>query len=483
MPHRTVRSEHDDWMDDNTRGLSLAAAAEWDEATEAFAAAADVLARRASDENSHDALALILGNLAQACFRAGRTDDALQHAQRACALRAAIAGEDAMPVARARMDLAVMLGASGRLGEAKVLIQRAIAAAERHVGDNDLRLVTMLDNGARIALAAGDPTSAEPLLLRLHALLDVYGMSTQRADRLIDKMDSLRTRTDTVRAPAHRAEVAAAESARAAALSDAERAAGAELAVYAHASIAEQDEQDEQDAQDEHDEWGDDRPLRDAVAVTDVLLRTTPPGVIAVQPPLNHDADILATFEMVVDMPVEPMRVDPIRVEPMRVEPLRVEPLREVVDERPAPDQPPSLDLVDIFDFPLSYEEEPFAAFDIAVEHGYGDLGPPAPAPDAGIDLTELAIDLAASASRADLLPPPSHPLTSRDMAPSILDALDAADAEAARTQMASRVAPTRRTAKSNRRVQTVQSNRAAIGAAIGAALAASGAVWYFLLR
>ena len=113
MVHESARSERDGWMDDNTRGLSLAALAEWDEAAEAFAAAADVLARRAPDASSHDALALILGNLAQACFRAGRTDDALLHAQRACALRVALTGEDAMPVARERMDLAVMLGAWG----------------------------------------------------------------------------------------------------------------------------------------------------------------------------------------------------------------------------------------------------------------------------------------------------------------------------------------------------------------------------------
>ena len=60
MAHGSARSERDGWMDDNTRGLSLAAAAEWDEAAEAFAAAADVLARRAPDVSSHDALALIL---------------------------------------------------------------------------------------------------------------------------------------------------------------------------------------------------------------------------------------------------------------------------------------------------------------------------------------------------------------------------------------------------------------------------------------
>ena len=475
MPHRTVRSEHDDWMDDNTRGLSLAAAAEWDEATEAFAAAADVLARRAPDVNSHDALALILGNLAQACFRAGRTDDALQHAQRACALRAAIAGEDAMPVARARMDLAVMLGASGRLSEAKALIQRAIAAAERHVGDDDVRLVSMLDNAARLALADGDPASAEPLLLRLHALLDAHGMSTFRADRLIDRIEPLRTRANMLRDPAQRADVAAAESALAAALTDAERAAGAEQAVYAHASVTEQAE---------HAEWEDDQPLRDAVAVTDVLLRTTPPGVIAVPPPGNHDAEILAAFETVVDTPVklmsvesmdfepvtfEPVSFEPVSFEPVSFEPVNVEPVSDVVDEQPTPNEPSSIDLVDVFDFPLTPDEEPSAAFGIVVEHGYGDLSAPDPAPDARRGSTAPAFGSAAPAFRAEYT------------APSTPDELDDADVGAA---MAPRVAPTRRTTKSNRLVKPEPGNRAGlIGAAMGAAVAAGGAVWYFLLR
>jgi tetratricopeptide (TPR) repeat protein len=465
MPHRTVRSEHDDWMDDNTRGLSLAAAAEWDEATEAFAAAADVLARRAPDVNSHDALALILGNLAQACFRAGRTDDALQHAQRACALRAAIAGEDAMPVARARMDLAVMLGASGRLSEAKALIQRAIAAAERHVGDDDVRLVSMLDNAARLALADGDPASAEPLLLRLHALLDAHGMSTFRADRLIDRIEPLRMRADMLRDPAQRADVAAAESALAAALTDAERAAGAEQAVYAHASVTEQAE---------HAEWDDDQPLRDAVAVTDVLLRTTPPGVIAVPPPGNHDAEILAAFETVVDTPVEPMSVEsmdfePATFEPASYEPVNVEPVSDVVDEQPTPNEPSTIDLVDMFDFPLAPDEEPSAAFGIVVEHGYGDLSAPDPAPDARRGSTTPAFGSAAPAFRAE------------HTAPSTPAELDEAGVGAA---MAPRVVPTRRTTKSNRLVKQKPGNRAGlIGVAMGAAVAAGGAVWYFLLR
>ncbi len=328
MTHGSVRSERDGWMDDNTRGLSLAAAAEWDEAAEAFAAAADVLARRAPDSTSHDALGLILANLAQACFRAGRTREALAHAQRACSIRVALTGEDAMPVSRARMDLAVMLGSLGRLDEAQSLMQRAISSMERHVGDEDVRLVVMLENAARLALAAGSPANAEPILLRLHALLDVHGLATDRADRLLGIVASVRARSRAL-----------------------------PTAVYAHASVDEvgsdssmhddsmhDDSMHDVSMQETADEW-DDQPLRDAVAITDVLLRTTPSGVIAITEPVNHDAEILAAFEHVVDTPAEPMielvdempaasvdimldladDFEPITIEPVTIEPVTVE--------------------------------------------------------------------------------------------------------------------------------------------------------------
>ncbi|MBL0890667.1 MAG: tetratricopeptide repeat protein [Gemmatimonadaceae bacterium] len=185
----------DSWWEDNDRGLALSADAEWSEAAEAFAAAADSLARRLpADATAHDALAMVLGNLSQALFRAGRMDDAIQQAQRACALRVALAGEDGMPVARARTDLAVMLAAAGRSEEAMALVQRAIAGIEHRVGDEDARLATVLENGARIALAAGHPANAEPMLLRLHALLDAHELSTARADVLLARVAAVRAR-------------------------------------------------------------------------------------------------------------------------------------------------------------------------------------------------------------------------------------------------------------------------------------------------
>lgn len=323
MGHESARAERDGWMDDNARGLALAAAADWNEAAEAFAAAADAMARRAPDARSHDALGLVLSNLAQACFRAGRTREGLAHAQRACAIRVALLGEDALPVARARMDLAVMLGSVGRLDEAQALLQRATAAVERQAGDDDARLVVMLENAARLALAAGTPANAEPLLLRLHALLGAHGMSTARADRLLGLVASAR----------------GAGVVPAAALEPVElEPVAVELAAVVEPAAVEPVMEPVRELP--RDDW-EYEPLQEAVALTDVLLRTTPSGVIAVTEAMQHDADVLAAFERVPAAMMEPA-LEPL-VEPILeavAEPV-VEPVverTERVDEAPSED-------------------------------------------------------------------------------------------------------------------------------------------------
>lgn len=181
----------DSWRDENSRGLALAAAGDWSAATDAFTSAADDIAQH-SDVESHDALALVLNNLAQACLQSGRADDAIRHAQRSCALRVALVGEDAIAVARARSELAVILGSADRATEGLALISRAIAGIERSVGDDDIRLLTVLENAARLAMAAGQPSTAEPYLLRLHALLDANGMPVDAADALLSRVVSFR---------------------------------------------------------------------------------------------------------------------------------------------------------------------------------------------------------------------------------------------------------------------------------------------------
>ena len=186
-----LRARRNDWSDDNALGLAYAADGAWSDAADAFASAVDVASSR-SDVAAHEALALVLNNLAQACFRVGRVDDALHHGQRACTLRAALFGEDAIAVARARADLAVMLGSAGRTKEGLGLMSRAIGGFERTAGDEDLRLSSLLENAARLALMAGEPSTAEPYLIRLHALLALHEHPTDVAVRLLTRVASYR---------------------------------------------------------------------------------------------------------------------------------------------------------------------------------------------------------------------------------------------------------------------------------------------------
>ena len=322
------------WHDENRRGLAFAATDAWDDAAEAFSAAADSLSRNeARDPAVHDALALVLANMGQACFRAGRTDDAIRHAQRACALRVALCGEDAVAVARSRSDLAVILAASGRIDEAPTLVARAIAGIEQSVGDEDLRLAVVLENAARVALAAGQPATAEPFLLRLHGLLGAHEMSTDRADMLLARVFEARVDADArshisagaaigavdaavdagddaavdagddaaVDAPADSspdtAHRAANETAGAFALDAALDAphemphaadtivpdeAGVEApspaaSSVAGAAVALPAQDDSAVPSDPDTEW-EDQPLRDAVVLTHALLRSTPTG-------------------------------------------------------------------------------------------------------------------------------------------------------------------------------------------------------------
>ena len=250
----------DAWQDDNDRGLRLAADGDWSEALDAFASAADGLGRSPSP-GAQDPLALALGNLAQACFRVGRLDDAIQYQQRAAALRVTLTDEESMPVARARMDLAVMLASAGQHHEAWALMQHVITSVEHHVGAEDTRLAIVLENAARIALASGNTADARPLLVRLHALLTQHQRPTAPADSLL-------------------AEIASGH---------------APLAQTLRVQTLRTEEQAPVTAL---EEW-EDQPLRDAVSVTDGLLRATPSGVpivpptTVIEPPLL-DAEVLA---------------------------------------------------------------------------------------------------------------------------------------------------------------------------------------------
>lgn len=305
------------WSDVNAQGVALAAANSWELARECFAAAVDELSADGEpDVTTHHALALVLGNLAQASFRAGDSVEAIRHAQRGCALRVALVGEDAVTVARARSDLAVMLAATGRVDESPALLSRAIAGIEQSAGDEDLRLAAVLENAARVALAAGQPANAEPHLIRLHALLAAHDFPTDRADVLVSRIMSARSHaSNSVRAGVLETvlETEAAAEATEEATEEVESEVEVEAKVVTEAeegvavdvhAIHEEEVHAEtlddeaiaateiasatdatdvmQNGLDDGDEW-DDQPLRDAVVMTDALLRTTPSGNRAIR--------------------------------------------------------------------------------------------------------------------------------------------------------------------------------------------------------
>ena len=307
MSEMTARSVRDVWTAENAQGLALAAASSWPEAAEAFARAVDAVGVQ-REIASHDALALVLGNLAQACFRAGRIDDGIRHAQRACALRAALVGEDAISSARARADLAVMLGSTGRLEEASALMDRAIACMEQSAGEDDVRLIGPLENAARLALASAQPANAEPHLLRLHTLLAEHGLPTARADVLLARVASARVRLAALSTPTHAATaseervaisaVRAEPTPKAPVASVATARASTVLPTMDSATAVDtvRDRAREIDAEPAEP---DDSQLLDAQRVADSLLRATPRASSTVVTNTDHAAvrDIDAKVE------------------------------------------------------------------------------------------------------------------------------------------------------------------------------------------
>lgn len=189
----------DQWHGFNTRGLQLAADGEWSAAAEAFASSVLAVSEdqqgvqgAGNDDETPHLLALLLSNLAQARFRAGDRDEGIARAAEAVALRRELAGGDAITVARAQADLAVMVSSVGRLEDARALLLQARTIIEQVGGDEDVRLTSVLENAARVELASGNASGAEPLLLRLHALQHAHGLTTDVADALLQRVARVR---------------------------------------------------------------------------------------------------------------------------------------------------------------------------------------------------------------------------------------------------------------------------------------------------
>ncbi len=183
-----------DWEAANEAGVSLCAEARWADAQQAFHEALENAPVFGEAPAIH---AVVLSNLAQADFRMGDTAGALANARRALSARLIACDDDLdAPMARIRADLAVYLAATGSFDEASSSLEAARLSLEWRYGDEDPRLVSVLENEARIALAAGSPAAAEPALLRLHALLSESGEDAERLNHLFALVGASRRPSD-----------------------------------------------------------------------------------------------------------------------------------------------------------------------------------------------------------------------------------------------------------------------------------------------
>lgn len=183
-------AEQPAWQHANARGLSFYAAERWHDAMAAFEEAIATAPRFAHGPGIH---AVLRGNRAQALFRLGDTAGAIDDARRALAARVLCSdSDDDAPIARARADLSVYLAASGAHEEAATMLDLAREALEAQFGEEDERLLTVLENQARLALAAHQPARAEPVLLRLHALMEESGVDTSALNALFHRVAEAR---------------------------------------------------------------------------------------------------------------------------------------------------------------------------------------------------------------------------------------------------------------------------------------------------
>ena len=197
---RFMESDHaliarEDWRGHNRIGIALSNERRWPEAIVAFEQALlmldDTQAGMGAPESEFtatdrlEAKAQVSSNLAQAHFQAGYLSEALPYAERSCAIRVTLFGEDALSVARARADMAVILGALGEVDHAISLVGRAILAVENRRGEASSHLVPLLENAARLLLSANRAAEAAPYAQRLRMLLQTLNESESSANHLL----------------------------------------------------------------------------------------------------------------------------------------------------------------------------------------------------------------------------------------------------------------------------------------------------------
>ena len=193
-PPDTV-SHDQSWVLANERALACANEHQWEAAAGLWSVA---LAEAPVFSLQPDTHALLLSNLAQARFQCGELELAVELGQRSIAARLLCCdGEHDAPMARAQCDLAVYLAAVERPDEAACMLDEARESLEMAYGDEDPRLVWVLENQARLALMIDNSTLAEPLLQRLHGLLETLGQDTSRLDPLMARVSDTRETSHT----------------------------------------------------------------------------------------------------------------------------------------------------------------------------------------------------------------------------------------------------------------------------------------------
>ncbi len=185
-----------DWQSHNFRGLECACEGDWLAAAGMFTLAQQSLAVAVfDDEAERDGANAVLGsNLAAARFHAGDLQGALEEAQASLLLREQLWGYT-LATARVASDCATVCTALGRFDEARSYIAQAMGIAEACCGEDAAELLTFVENAAHLELAAGNYGAAEPLVLRLHGLLDSAGLAVTPAVDLFTRIIESRNGT------------------------------------------------------------------------------------------------------------------------------------------------------------------------------------------------------------------------------------------------------------------------------------------------
>jgi tetratricopeptide (TPR) repeat protein len=135
----------------------------------------------ASFGKDHPNVARDLNNLAQLLQATNRLGEAEPLMRRALAIDEASFGKDHPNVARDLNNLAQLLQATNRLGEAEPLMRRALAIDEASLGKDHPDVATALNNLATLLYTTSRLCEAEPLMRRALAIFLAFQRATGHA--------------------------------------------------------------------------------------------------------------------------------------------------------------------------------------------------------------------------------------------------------------------------------------------------------------